>query len=93
MDPENPSPLHRFVVAKRSIGSIFDQLLEFVKSGSAFVDGQKHSARGSVVLGGSGLCWMFREFVDPSPFISDQSRTGPVEGGLIKPETPGTIKT
>ncbi|XP_043990964.1 mitofusin-1 isoform X2 [Gambusia affinis] len=38
MDPEDPSPLHRFVVAKRSIGSIFDQLLEFVKSGSAFVD-------------------------------------------------------
>ncbi|KAM4729013.1 mitofusin-1 isoform 3-T3 [Anableps anableps] len=38
MDPEDPSPLHRFVVAKRSIGSIFEQLLEFVKSGSAFVD-------------------------------------------------------
>ncbi|XP_054876608.1 mitofusin-1-like isoform X3 [Poeciliopsis prolifica] len=38
MDPDDPSPLHRFVVAKRSIGSIFDQLLEFVKNGSAFVD-------------------------------------------------------
>ncbi|XP_068457542.1 mitofusin-1 [Clinocottus analis] len=32
------SPLHRFVVAKRSITSIFDQLLDFVKEGAAFVD-------------------------------------------------------
>ncbi|XP_050926179.1 mitofusin-1 [Lates calcarifer] len=38
MDAEDPSPLRRFVVAKRSITSIFDQLLEFVKDGSAFVD-------------------------------------------------------
>uniref|UniRef100_A0A8C4GIM0 Dynamin-type G domain-containing protein n=1 Tax=Dicentrarchus labrax TaxID=13489 RepID=A0A8C4GIM0_DICLA len=33
-----PSPLRHFVVAKHSITSIFDQLLEFVKDGSAFVD-------------------------------------------------------
>ncbi|XP_070700900.1 mitofusin-1 [Pempheris klunzingeri] len=38
MDDVDPSPLRRFVVAKRSITSIFDQLLEFVKDGSAFVD-------------------------------------------------------
>ncbi|XP_031164391.2 mitofusin-1-like isoform X2 [Sander lucioperca] len=38
MDDEDPSPLRRFVVAKRSITSIFDQLLDFVKDGSAFVD-------------------------------------------------------
>ncbi|XP_069367503.1 mitofusin-1 isoform X3 [Paralichthys olivaceus] len=38
MDVEDPSPLHHFVVAKRSITSIFDQLLDFVKDGSAFVD-------------------------------------------------------
>ncbi|XP_059200480.1 mitofusin-1-like [Centropristis striata] len=35
---EDVSPLRRFVVAKRSITSIFDQLLDFVKDGSAFVD-------------------------------------------------------
>uniref|UniRef100_A0A665V426 Dynamin-type G domain-containing protein n=1 Tax=Echeneis naucrates TaxID=173247 RepID=A0A665V426_ECHNA len=34
----DPSPLRRFVVAKRLITSIFDQLLEFMKDGSAFVD-------------------------------------------------------
>ncbi|KAF3857604.1 hypothetical protein F7725_010805 [Dissostichus mawsoni] len=38
MDSVDPSPLRRFVVAKRSITSIFDQLLDFVKDGSAFVD-------------------------------------------------------
>ncbi|XP_068582287.1 LOW QUALITY PROTEIN: mitofusin-1 [Cebidichthys violaceus] len=38
MDAVDPSPLRRFVVAKRSITSIFDQLLDFVKDGSAFVD-------------------------------------------------------
>ncbi|XP_037537875.1 mitofusin-1-like [Nematolebias whitei] len=38
MDPEAPSPLQRFVVAKRSINSILDQLLAFVKDGSAFMD-------------------------------------------------------
>ncbi|XP_054483406.1 mitofusin-1 isoform X2 [Anoplopoma fimbria] len=38
MDAVDPSPLRRFVLAKRSITSIFDQLLDFVKDGSAFVD-------------------------------------------------------
>uniref|UniRef100_A0AAQ5XQS9 Dynamin-type G domain-containing protein n=1 Tax=Amphiprion ocellaris TaxID=80972 RepID=A0AAQ5XQS9_AMPOC len=38
MDEVDPSPLRRFVIAKRSITSIFDQLLDFVKDGSAFVD-------------------------------------------------------
>ncbi|KAL3055771.1 hypothetical protein OYC64_018458 [Pagothenia borchgrevinki] len=38
MDSVDPSPLRRFVVAKRSITSIFDQLLDFVKEGSTFVD-------------------------------------------------------
>ncbi|KAM8727525.1 mitofusin-1 isoform 2-T2 [Acanthopagrus schlegelii] len=38
MDAADPSPLRRFVVAKHSITSIFDQLLDFVKDGSAFVD-------------------------------------------------------
>ncbi|KAM6989423.1 mitofusin-1 isoform 3-T3 [Tautogolabrus adspersus] len=38
MDAVDPSPLRHFVVAKRSITSIFDQLLDFVKDGSAFVD-------------------------------------------------------
>uniref|UniRef100_A0A8P4G2M0 Dynamin-type G domain-containing protein n=1 Tax=Dicentrarchus labrax TaxID=13489 RepID=A0A8P4G2M0_DICLA len=38
MDAADPSPLRHFVVAKHSITSIFDQLLEFVKDGSAFVD-------------------------------------------------------
>ncbi|KAM8849190.1 mitofusin-1 isoform 2-T3 [Spinachia spinachia] len=38
MDSVDASPLRRFVVAKRLITSIFDQLLDFVKDGSAFVD-------------------------------------------------------
>uniref|UniRef100_A0A8C4E1J7 Dynamin-type G domain-containing protein n=1 Tax=Dicentrarchus labrax TaxID=13489 RepID=A0A8C4E1J7_DICLA len=38
LETVNPSPLRHFVVAKHSITSIFDQLLEFVKDGSAFVD-------------------------------------------------------
>ncbi|KAM7399964.1 hypothetical protein PAMA_004585 [Pampus argenteus] len=38
MDDVDLSPLRRFVIAKRSISSIFDQLLDFVKDGSAFVD-------------------------------------------------------
>ncbi|XP_044075497.1 mitofusin-1 isoform X2 [Siniperca chuatsi] len=38
MDAVDPSPLRHFVVAKRSITSIFDQLLDFVKDGSSFVD-------------------------------------------------------
>ncbi|XP_026004970.1 mitofusin-1 isoform X1 [Astatotilapia calliptera] len=38
MDAVDPSPLRRFVIAKHSITSIFDQLLDFVKDGCAFVD-------------------------------------------------------
>ncbi|XP_070830305.1 mitofusin-1 isoform X3 [Chaetodon trifascialis] len=38
MDAVDPSPLRHFVVAKRSITSIFDQLLDFVKDGSTFVE-------------------------------------------------------
>ncbi|XP_068196652.1 mitofusin-1 isoform X7 [Antennarius striatus] len=38
MDAGDPSPLRHFVVAKRSITSTFDQLLDFVKDGSTFVD-------------------------------------------------------
>lgn len=41
MEALDPSPLRRFVIAKRSITSIFDQLLEFVKEGSAFVEGDE----------------------------------------------------
>lgn len=38
MDAVDPSPLRRFVIAKHSITSIFDQLLDFVKDGCTFVD-------------------------------------------------------
>ncbi|XP_053739594.1 mitofusin-1 isoform X1 [Synchiropus splendidus] len=37
MDAEHESPLHRFVVAKRLITSIFDQLLDLVKDGSTLM--------------------------------------------------------
>ncbi|XP_013763248.1 mitofusin-1 [Pundamilia nyererei] len=43
MDAVDPSPLRRFVIAKHSITSIFDQLLDFVKDGCAFVDEAWHS--------------------------------------------------
>ncbi|KAM8838886.1 mitofusin-1 isoform 2-T2 [Synchiropus picturatus] len=39
MDVEHESPLHRFVVAKRLITSIFDQLLDLVKDGSTLMAG------------------------------------------------------
>ncbi|KAJ8011452.1 hypothetical protein DPEC_G00058360 [Dallia pectoralis] len=38
MDPGDFSPLMHFVVAKRTINGIFDQLLDFVKEGSEFVE-------------------------------------------------------
>uniref|UniRef100_A0A7N6BBN9 Dynamin-type G domain-containing protein n=1 Tax=Anabas testudineus TaxID=64144 RepID=A0A7N6BBN9_ANATE len=50
MDVVDPSPLRRFVVAKRSITSIFDQLLDFVKDGFTFVDGQKHTVLSVVAV-------------------------------------------
>lgn len=36
----NFSPLKRFVVAKKKISDVFEQLLEYVKEGSAFVEGE-----------------------------------------------------
>ncbi|KAG7222892.1 hypothetical protein INR49_027210 [Caranx melampygus] len=50
MDAEDPSPLRRFVIAKRSITSIFDQLLDFVRDGSAFVDGVARADLGQVAV-------------------------------------------
>uniref|UniRef100_A0AAZ3PDD6 Dynamin-type G domain-containing protein n=1 Tax=Oncorhynchus tshawytscha TaxID=74940 RepID=A0AAZ3PDD6_ONCTS len=44
MDPGGPSPLMHFVVAKKTINGIFDQLLEYVKEGSEFVDETWRSA-------------------------------------------------
>uniref|UniRef100_A0AAR2KT84 Dynamin-type G domain-containing protein n=1 Tax=Pygocentrus nattereri TaxID=42514 RepID=A0AAR2KT84_PYGNA len=38
MAEEDASPLQHFVVAKRTISTVFDQLLEFVKEGSEFVE-------------------------------------------------------
>ncbi|KAL6468280.1 hypothetical protein MHYP_G00239570 [Metynnis hypsauchen] len=38
MAEEDASPLQHFVVAKRTISAVFDQLLEFVKEGSEFVE-------------------------------------------------------
>ncbi|XP_036412203.1 mitofusin-1 [Colossoma macropomum] len=38
MAEEDTSPLQHFVVAKRTISAVFDQLLEFVKEGSEFVE-------------------------------------------------------
>uniref|UniRef100_A0AAR2II37 Dynamin-type G domain-containing protein n=1 Tax=Pygocentrus nattereri TaxID=42514 RepID=A0AAR2II37_PYGNA len=40
MAEEDASPLQHFVVAKRTISTVFDQLLEFVKEGSEFVEGE-----------------------------------------------------
>lgn len=36
---ETASPLKHFVLAKKAITAIFDQLLEFVTEGSHFVEG------------------------------------------------------
>lgn len=36
---ETASPLKRFVLAKKAITAIFDQLLDFVTEGSYFVEG------------------------------------------------------
>lgn len=37
---ETASPLKHFVLAKKAITEIFDQLLEFVTEGSHFVEGE-----------------------------------------------------
>ncbi|XP_056149921.1 mitofusin-1 [Lampris incognitus] len=44
MEPCDPSPLRRFVVAKQTISGVFDVLLVFVKEGSAFVEEAWRSA-------------------------------------------------
>ncbi|KAM4604717.1 mitofusin-1 [Polymixia lowei] len=41
---EDPSPLRHFVVAKRTINGVFDQLLLYVKEGSSFVEETWRSA-------------------------------------------------
>ena len=35
------SPLKHFVVAKKKIGDVFEQLLQYVKEASAFVEGER----------------------------------------------------
>lgn len=40
MEQDDISPLQHFVVAKRTISAVFDQLLEFVREGSDFVEGK-----------------------------------------------------
>ncbi|KAM6954055.1 mitofusin-1 [Aplochiton taeniatus] len=49
MEQENPSPLRHFVLAKRTINGIFDQLLEYVKDGSNFVEESWHSEEQAAV--------------------------------------------
>lgn len=39
MDQEDCSPLKRFVLAKKKIGEVFEQLLNYVQEGSQFVKG------------------------------------------------------
>lgn len=41
MEQDDVSPLQHFVVAKRTISAMFQQLLEFVREGSDFVEGKK----------------------------------------------------
>lgn len=40
MEQDEVSPLQHFVVAKRTISAMFQQLLEFVREGSDFVEGK-----------------------------------------------------
>lgn len=41
MDQSDRSPLKRFVLAKKQIGEVFEQLLTYVQEGSEFVKGMK----------------------------------------------------
>ena len=41
MEDTDASPLRHFVVAKRTITGVFDQLLDYVKEGTTFVEGRK----------------------------------------------------
>ncbi|KAI7810125.1 putative mitofusin-1-like [Triplophysa rosa] len=43
MEQDDISPLQHFVVAKRTISAVFDQLLEFVREGSNFVEETRKS--------------------------------------------------
>lgn len=40
MDQENCSPLKHFVLAKKKIGDVFEQLLNYVEASSQFVKGE-----------------------------------------------------
>lgn len=40
MEPSDPSPLKRFVQAKKKIGEVFEQLLVYVQEGTEFVKGK-----------------------------------------------------
>lgn len=40
MEPEDRSPLKHFVLAKKKIGDVFEQLLNYVQDGSRFVKGE-----------------------------------------------------
>lgn len=40
MDQEDRSPLKHFVLAKKKIGEVFEQLLNYVQDGSQFVKGE-----------------------------------------------------
>lgn len=44
MAEADASHLQHFVVAKRTISAVVDQLLEFVKEGSEFVEGEPTTA-------------------------------------------------
>jgi len=40
MEQDDVSPLQHFVVAKRTISAMFQQMLEYVREGSDFVEGK-----------------------------------------------------
>lgn len=40
MDHGDFSPLKHFVIAKKKISAVFEQLLDYVKEGSEFVEGE-----------------------------------------------------
>lgn len=40
MEQSDPSPLKRFVQAKKKIGEVFEQLLVYVQEGTEFVKGK-----------------------------------------------------
>lgn len=42
MEQSDRSPLKRFVLAKKKIGEVFEQLLVYVQEGTEFVKGIQH---------------------------------------------------